>query len=324
MRFRFFLPLSVCLTSGVLVAAVWGQGGKKPAEKPPAAPSASQPGNVIIRGENSSFNDQTGIARFSGNVTVAQGGEDFILYAQDVIYNRAQNRAIATGKLRVETRDCTIRGERIEADFNEKKIVFTGSVALTTRAKGDGISGNRQGFREQVTQKPAKIYSARADWDYEDRQGVMTGNLRMTQGDGSGTCERINYDETQNVAQLVGNVRFRDKRNRVFNTPNLTIYINESRLVAEDSVFSFPAERNASPTPRATKTPILRVPPPPRISDDDLKLFATPLPPLPTPRPRPTRAATPTPAPEPTEAPEAAEPAAPAIEPVAPVAEPKR
>lgn len=321
MRFRSIFPLSLCLSSGVLVAAVWGQSSKKPAPKAkaPAAPSASRDGNVTLRGESSSFDDITGIARFSKNVTVTQGGEDFILYAQDVIYNRAQNRAVATGSLRVETRDCTIRGARIDADFDEKKIVFTGSVTMTTRGKGDGITGNSTGFRSQLSQKPAKILSSRADWDYEDRQGIMTGSIRMIQGDSSGTCERINYDETQNVAELLGGVQFRDKSNRFFTTPKLTIYINSSKLVAENPVrFSFGPNKAAAPTPRALKTPILNVKPAPNISDDDIKLFDTPLSPLPTLRPQPTRAATPTPTPEAVETPEAAEP----VEAAPPASEP--
>jgi hypothetical protein len=145
---------------------------------------------------------------------------------------------------------------------------------MTTRGKGDGIAGNRQGFRAQLSQKTAKIVSARADWDYEDRQGVMTGNIRMTQGDNSGTCERINYDEAGNVAQLVGNVRFRDNKNRVFNAPNLTIYINESRIVAENPVLSFEPDRKPTPKPAAPRTRILEVKPPPVISEEDMKLFA--------------------------------------------------
>lgn len=318
MRFRSVLPLGVCLASGALVAVVWGQTNKNPAPKAPVAPSATGAGNVIIRSPQGAgvWDDTTGIGRITKDVTIAQSGEDFILYAHDVIFNRPQNRAVATGKLRVETRDCTIRGARIDADFNAKKIVITGNVTMTTRGKGDGITGNRSGFRGQITQKPAKILSARADWDYEDRQGVMTGNIRMTQGENSGTCERILYDEAQNVARLQGRVRFVDKSNRVFNTPDLTIYINESRIVAEKPTLSFGSDRKNPATPRAPKVPILKVQPAPSISDDDLKLFSTPIPPFPTPRPQPTRAQTPVPTPEPAEtpeeaeAPEAAEPAA--------------
>lgn len=301
MRFRPLLPLSVCLASGALVAVVWGQTDKKPAPKVPAAPSANGAGNVVIRSPQGAgvYDDTTGIGRITGDVTIAQSGEDFILYAQDVIFNRPKNRAVATGKLRVETRDSTIRGARIDADFNARKIVITGNVTVTTHGKGDGITGNRGAFRSQLSQKSAKILSNRADWDYEDRQGVMTGNIRMTQGENSGTCERILYDEAQNVARLQGRVRFVDKSNRVFNTPDLTIYINESRIVAENPTLSFGPDRKNPATPRAPKVPILKVQPAPSISDEDLKLFATPVPPLPTPRPRPTRAATPSPAPAP-------------------------
>ncbi|PQV65328.1 Lipopolysaccharide-assembly, LptC-related [Abditibacterium utsteinense] len=317
MKIRPSLPLGVCLTTSALFAAVYAQGAKKPAPKAaakvPAAPSTIQNGNVRLNGENGDFNDATGIGHLTKNVTVTQVGEDFILYAQDLLYNRKENRAIATGNLRVDTADSTIRGARIDADFDTKTIIITGNVTITTHGKKDGIIGNREDLRAKLQQKPARILCERADWDYEERQATITGNVRMTQEENSGTCERILYDEPQHVAQLIGRVRFVDKNGRIFNTPNLTIYINQSRIVAKNPRMGFNRPSNAVSQPQAPKVPVLKVQPPPQISNEDLKQFDVKPPPLPTPRPEPTEIPTPAPA-EPDTAPEsesaASEPAA--------------
>ncbi len=304
--FRPSLPLAVSLTTSALFAVALAQGAQKPAvkavQKAPAAPSTIQNGNVRLNGENGDFNDATGIGRLTKNVVVTQTGENFILYAQSLLYNRAENRAIATGNLRVDTAESTIRGERIDADFDTKTIIITGNVTIMTHGKKDGIIGNREDLRSKVQQKPAKILCNRADWDYEDRQATITGNVRMTQEENSGTCERILYDEPQNVANLLGRVRFVDKNGRVFNTPDLTIYIDQSRIVAARPRMSFGPNNGGPAKPTTPKIPVLKVKPPPQISEEDVKQFGIKVPPIPTPRPEPTEIPVPIPA-EPIEPP---------------------
>jgi lipopolysaccharide export system protein LptA len=233
------------------------------------------------------YDDTTGIARLTKDVTIVQVGEDFILYAQDLTYNKPKNQAVATGSLRVETRDSTVRGERIFADFNKKVITITGNVVITTHGKGDGITGTGRGFKAEYARKPSKILCSRADWDYEAREAVLTGNLRMTQGPNSGTCDRIIYDEEQNIAQLIGRVRFRNEDNQVFNTPDLTIYIDEGRISTKRAVMQFgPRPGTPATTRPAKKTP--KFGPAPKISDEQIKQFDITPAPIPTPRPEPT------------------------------------
>lgn len=290
MRFRPFISVGLCVLSGATVAAVSAQVGKTP-----AAPSATRDGNMIIRNSPSGtgvYDDTTGIARLTKDVTIVQVGEDFILYAQDLTYNKPKNQAVATGSLRVETRDSTVRGDRIFADFDKKVITIMGNVVINTHGKGDGITGNGRGFKTEYARKPSKILCDRADWNYEDREAVLTGHLRMTQGSNSGTCDRIIYDEEQNVAQLMGGVRFRNEENQVFNTPDLVIYIDEGRISTKFTSLTFGARPKTSATPRPTKkTP--RFGTPPKISDEQIKQFDITPPPIPTPRPEPTEAPVP-------------------------------
>ncbi len=300
MKIRPSLPLGVCLTTSALFAVALAQGARKPApaakQKVPDAPTSIQNGNVRIKGEDGYYDIDSGDSRLTRNVTVTEVGEDFILYAQKLSYNKAQNRAIASGSLRVDTNESTIRGERIDADFNTKIITITGNVVITTHGKKDGIIGNREDLRSQVKQKPARILSNRADWDYQDRQATITGNVRLTQEKNSGTCERILYDEPQNVAQLLGRVRFVDKNGSRFRTPDLTIYMNEGRIRAVDPIFEFNSIPNATPKPAIRKVPVLKVRPVPEIPNDLGADFATRPAPIPTPRPEPTEIPTPPPA----------------------------
>ncbi|RYG65998.1 hypothetical protein EON80_16290, partial [bacterium] len=136
MRFRPLFPLSLCFSTCAIIMAVQAQNVKKTpaaaAKVQNPAPNPADDGNVTVRGENSISDDATGISRLTKNVVVTQTGEDFILYAQSLVYNRLKDRAVASGSLRVETRDSTIRGARIDADFNTKVLTLTGDVVITT------------------------------------------------------------------------------------------------------------------------------------------------------------------------------------------------
>jgi lipopolysaccharide export system protein LptA len=304
MRYRPFLLWAVCLTPCAAIVAVQAQNPAKTPKTP--TPVQSDDGLVTVRGGTSVTDDATGISRLTRNVVVTQTGEDFILYAQSLVYNRLKDRAVASGSLRVETRDSTITAARIDADFNSKTLVLTGNVVISTHGRGDGITGNRkdESLRSQWSKKSSKIFCDRVDWDYETHEAVLTsknGKIRIQQDKNSGTCDRILYDERQNVAQLLGNVRFKDEDGQVFNTPDLTIYIDENRVSTGSTVLRIP--RKPSTAPKPAKAPV-KEKKAPRITDDDMRMFDLTPPPIPTPQPQ---------APEPVEVPETTpEPAPPA------------
>jgi lipopolysaccharide export system protein LptA len=291
MRFRPLVFLSLCVSSSAILVAVHAQGTKKPVQpaKQNPAPDKTTEGNVIVSGDNSISDDATGISRLTKNVTVTQVGEDFILYAQSLTYNSRLDRAVATENLRVETRDSTIKGLRIDADFNTKILTLTGNVVISTHGQGDGITGRRDDktARGQLTRKSSKIICDRVDWDYETREAVLTGHIRMVQGKSEGTCDRILFDERQNVAQLKGRVRFTDEKGQVFNTPDLTIYMDEDRIVTGRSRIWLKPNRPAGAAPRPVKPPVANKKAP-KISDEDLKLFNITPPPIPPLLPEPT------------------------------------
>ncbi len=315
MRLRPLFSLGLCFASGTIFVAAYSQSfaqaAKKPARKVPAAPSASQEGAVIVSGDRSVSDANTETSKLTGNVTVTQTGEDFILYAQNLRYSKPQNRAIATDNLRVVTRDSTIRGLKIDADFNTKVLTMTGNVTISTHGKGDGITGNRQtggqtgGLRAEFTSKASKLYCDRVDWDYETREAVLTGNIRMVQGKNSGTCERIEFDERQNVIRLLGKVRFIDDKGQVYSTPDLTIYNDENSIETGPSTLQIKPNAAPGAAPRPAKPPVApkRAP---KISNEDLSGFDAKPSPIPALRPEPTRV------PPPVETPETPDETAPA------------
>lgn len=305
MRIRPFFSLGLCLSTsavlGALYAQSYAQSAKKPVRKAPVAPLETDAGAVNVRGDRSFSDGNNETSKLMGNVTVTQTGEDFILYAQSLIYSKPQNRAVATEKLRVETTDSTIRGGRIDADFDSKVLTLTQNVTISTHAKGDGITGNRQksDIRSQFASKASKLYCDRVDWDYETRQATLTGNIRMTQGKGSGTCQRIEFDEPQNVVRLMGKVRFRDEKGQVYSAPEVILYNNENRIETTGgptTVKIFP-NTSTKTAPRPPKAPVVPRKPP-TITDEDLNIFKLKPSPIPALRPEPTPTPQPDPAPE--------------------------
>lgn len=308
MRFRSSISLALCLASLSGIFAVYAQNGapnpKKVARKVPLAPRADQLGAVIVNGDESVSYGATDTSKLTGNVSVSQVGEDFILYAQSLVFSKPQNRAIATGKLVVKTRESTITGNRIDANFTTKILTLTGDVVIRTHGKGDGITGNRAtGARAEFASKPSKLFCDRVDWDYETREAVLTGNIRMEQGKNRGTCGRIEFDERQNVARLMGRVAFTDERGQTYSTPDLTIYNNENRIVTGRSSLKILPNTGQAPgaAPRAPKAPVA-VKKAPVIADEELAAFGVKPPPVPAFRPEPAPIPAPDPAAE--EAPE--------------------
>lgn len=286
MKSKVVWPLALCLAGlpvGGLVLAQTSQ---------PAAPvSPEKDGVVTIRNSpqgKAVYDDQRGIARITKDVRVTQAGEDFILYADDVTYNRTKNQAIATGNIRVETRDSTIRGTSIFADFDTKIISITGNVTMSSHGEKDGIVNSRRGFRNDVVHKPSSLFCKRIDWNYQNRQALITGDIRMVQKANVGTCDRIRFDERQNIALLEGNVVFDDaEKGRLMRTSELTVFIDEDQVQTTKSTVVIVKPENAtqSATPRPTPAPAFTFQPKESIGDDVLKQFNVTPAPVPTPRP---------------------------------------
>lgn len=266
-------------------------------------PVPTEGGGVTIGnapGGTTTYDEARGLAHLTKDVVVTQKAEDVVMYAQDATYNRVRNMANASGQLRVETRDSTIRGKLLFADFNARRATITGDVVITSHGKNDGVAA---GFRGEAQKKPIKITADRVDWDYDTHQAIITGNIKITQGVNSGTCESIFYDEAKNIVQLRGRSFFGDNRNRTFLGQDLLIYIDAGTVTSKEPVrikFKEGDEMMNGAAPAATRRPKTTVsfPAAPKLPQGVIDDVVS-APPLPTPRSSPTATEEPLPTPRP-------------------------
>lgn len=276
-RHVFFALFGATLT----VAAIAQTSTAPKAVPSPAQPAAkAQRGDVRIRNAKDGsavYDNRRGISRITKNVVVTQEGEDFILRAEEIVYNENTNEAIGRGNLDIQSRDSTIVGDAIRADFDRKVITITGRVTMNTHGKGDGIRSARDPKR-----KPSQITCDRVDYNYENRQAIVTGGIRISQENNVGTCERILFDEDRNYAQLQGAVTFRNTQSgQTIKSTDIEVWIDDNVVKASNrTTVTSPDKRTPrAPAPRTT------IPPPAALPDDLGDQFGRPIPPPPAPAP---------------------------------------
>ena len=260
MKFSLF-PL--VLTLLIVPLAAWAQetpatNAQAPEPTVPLAPApdeatlpevnaAPSKGYVEFGADDFASDDPKGITVFTGNVTATQKGEDFILYAQKAISFDKTNTATATKDLRIETRESTIRGEKLFADFNTKIFSITGSVVVSSYGENDGVAPAAAAKRRtEQKREPVRIACDRLDWNYDTRQAILVGNIRIVQGDGVGTCNQIIYDEPKNAARLLGNVRFGNIKKQQFLTDELTLFVDSGQTQTNAGVRMIGPVNNAA------------------------------------------------------------------------------
>ena len=260
--------------------------------QPANAPAESAKGNGAIRIRNDKANGtafvdlKQGVRRLTKDVVVTQEGEDFILYADELTHYEKQNVAIARQNLRVESRDSTITGKVMRADFDSKTITLTEDVLMRSHGESDGVQATAdekkagQALRGEVLHKASSLTCDRIDYNYENQQALLTGNIRMRQGDNFGTCDQIVFDEARNIARLIGNVKFANGKRQTFNVPELTLYIDEDKVSAPNNVnitIPNPKGENAD-KPRAPKVEFAPAPELPDEIRNDPELQPRPTP----------------------------------------------
>ena len=276
------------LTLALLLATLPGVAAAQPATAP--APATTAPATVATSpdtnapapkksdakvrietgaGGSKTSNYDTGISELNGDIVMTQDGEDFILYAQKVVHSDPKNQATATGQLRVETRDSTIRAVRMFADFNTKIISMIDSVVISSYGEGDGIQTDGMAARRaEKKRKPVRIACDRLDWNYDTQQATLVGNIRIVQGESVGTCNQIIYDETKNAARLLGDVKFGNKQRQQFLTDELTLFVDSGLTQTNAEVrLTGPVNNVADGTEKPAPKPTEAFPEPTKIGD---------------------------------------------------------
>lgn len=215
-------------------------------------------------------NYDTGLSELNGDVVITQDGEDFILYAQKVVHSDRKNQATATGDLRVESRESTIKSVKMFADFNTKIISMVESVVISSYGEGDGIQTDGIAARRaEKKRKPVRIACDRLDWNYETKQAILVGNIRIVQGDSAGTCNQIIYDEPKNAARLLGNVKFGNAQSQQFLTDELILFVDSGLTQTNAPVrLVGPVNNVAAAQVKPATKPTEAFPEPAKIGDD--------------------------------------------------------
>lgn len=205
-----------------------------PAQPQPAGAAGKEPGAVRMAnpGGEAMLDLARGVRHATRNVQLWQEGEDFILYADDVTQYEKDNTGTARGNLHVESRDSTIIGDMMRADFTDKVMTLTGNVVLKSHGEKDGLKGQGDGktVRGEVLHKPSSLTCDRLDYDYETKQATLSGSIRMRQGENFGTCDRILFDEARNIVRLMGHVKFINGDKQTIEVSEMTIWIDDNMI----------------------------------------------------------------------------------------------
>ncbi len=196
-------------------------------------------GEVLMRSEGGGFHDvEKDIYRLTKSVRVTQRGEDFILYTDDLTYYRKTNQSAAKGGVRVESRESTIRGARMQANFNTKIVTFLDNVKLNSNGDGDGIQTADAPAKtdSSLRKKPIEVLCDRLDYNYENHQAIAVGNVRIKQEKSYGTCQRIVYDEDRKIARLLGKVNFTNGEGQTFTGDEVTVWVNADKIDAHGPI----------------------------------------------------------------------------------------
>ena len=296
-QFRHSRVLGIVGFSVLASLGVWTLGAPTISQAQPAQPApakaASEERNGAINIRNDKVNGtgfvdlKNGVRRLTKDVVVTQDGEDFILYADELTHYEKQNVAVARQNLRVESRDSTITGTVMRADFDSKTITLTENVLMRSHGENDGMQATADDskagktLRGEVLHKASSLTCDRIDYNYENQQALLTGNIRMRQGDRFGTCDQIEFDEALNIVHLIGNVKFIDGKRQTFNVPELFLYIDEDKLsMSKDVTLRIPNPRGENAD--KPRKPPTKFAPAPKLPDEVLNDPA--LQPLPTPK----------------------------------------
>lgn len=272
-------PVRVLFSAGQLPAAAVETGA--PAVPEPGTATAA--GDVIIRSHSpngiSSYDQKRHLGRISGDVHVTQEGEDFILYADEVMYDEKNQLALARVGLRVETRSSTINGDQLRASFVTRQITISGHVTMKAHGAGDGIHVEKPVKTPTPSgpRRPVQISCDKLDYNYGTHQAVLSGGITVHSGDMTAVCDQITYDEARNIAELRGNVRFSNGPQQTIRAPSLTVWLDQDMVKATRPELHIVPD-HSTPQPGTTPAPSVNFGEAPQLPEDVVQAFATPLP----------------------------------------------
>ncbi len=253
---------------------------QKPAEKTDkTAPAKNQKrvdvGDVHITSDQLDYIKESATFILKGNVVVRQDGEDMVMHSDSAVYKRDANTATANGNLKVDTRDSTITGLKLNADFDSKHVLITEKVFMRSHGAKDGLPDKEKTKKDaaaavdDLAHKPSNMWCDKMDFNYDIQEALVTGSIKIKQENTDGTCEKIIFDEANNRAELQGNVVFVDDENQKFKCQILRVWFDTGNL----KVVKGPLEI-VSPRKEKKEEPTKAAPQPKHDFGEDIKVPA--------------------------------------------------
>lgn len=140
-----------------------------------------------------------GLATLTGSVITITSPDIKVTAHHNVTYNDKQRHATASGKASVTAQGRTLTADHIEVwlgDAQKKTSTTSSATGQLERARARG----------HVTIKTAKeiLQANQADYDAVKQEAVMTGQVRLTQGENHMQGERAVVNLKTGVSQLFG------------------------------------------------------------------------------------------------------------------------
>ncbi len=172
------------------------------AQKPPDKPAAKTQksvtvGDVHITSDQLDYVKESATFLLKGNVVVRQDGEDMVMHSDNAIYKRDANTATASGNLKVDTRDSTVTGLKLNADFDTKHVIITDNVFMRSHGDKDGLPDKEKTKKDAaaavdaLSHKPSNVWCDKIDFNYEIQEALVTGNIKIKQDKTNGTCDQL-------------------------------------------------------------------------------------------------------------------------------------
>lgn len=225
----------------------------QPAEKnkPAANRQRVDVGDVHIASDQLDYVKSQSLFILKGNVVVRQDGEDMVMHSDSAIYKRDANTATASGNLKVDTRDSTIIGLKLNADFDSKHVVITEKVFMRSHGENDGLPEKEKQKKDAaaavdaLSRKPSNMWCDKMDFNYDIQEALVTGNIKIKQDKTDGTCKQVIFDEANNRAELKGDVVFIDDEGQQFKCELMRVWFDTGNIkVLSTYEFRSPNKKN--------------------------------------------------------------------------------
>jgi LPS-assembly protein len=193
MKFNIFISITLSLalmlplTPGSAVAV----SAETPALSSPAEKGSSgpvSPGSVTIEAESISYDQETDTYHASRHVVITYDGG--VLTADDVLLNKTNNEALATGNVILKSKNDILEGNRVDFDIETKTgVAYQGKVFFAQNHFY--LSGDKIEKRGESTYHIDRAKATTCDGDAPDWQ--LAGNDLDVTVEGYGTLKHMKF-----------------------------------------------------------------------------------------------------------------------------------